>query len=282
MVDSSASYIPFFAGALTGGVGVTLSFPFESYRLRILFENNLKTSLPLPKGTLYRGISSALVQSMALRGVTFFAYEKTLSVCRLSTEAKDHASANSIFNYFLAGAASSVSVSWVREPFGVFRSRTQAGTTNEKSFVSFVCNHLRSWQGFRLIYAGYFSSAVTSIINRGIYFSVYELIQRHTDDEDVANINPDTRTYPMHIKVIAASMAGCLSSLSVYPFDVVCTFNNSILLYYFPSHSVRQVVKYSSNNDLSLFCSWPVHHGRFIGASSYAGHGPCSTQVFLL
>ena len=59
--DSSTG---FYAGAISGLVGVTLSFPFESYRLRLLFTNSstTKSAVVLRSKALYHGLPSALLQ----------------------------------------------------------------------------------------------------------------------------------------------------------------------------------------------------------------------------
>ena len=69
----------FLAGALTGVVGVVLPYPFESYRLKVLFARNKKVKVPsLLDQKVWRGLSGALMQGVALRGVTFGTYDMML------------------------------------------------------------------------------------------------------------------------------------------------------------------------------------------------------------
>ena len=115
--------------------------------------------------------------------------------------------------------ASSLAVSWIREPFGVYRARTQAGTASDGTFVQFVFSRINNYRGLLDLYAGYVPSAVTSMVNRGIYFSLYKLVQDKLTTENSASSTGVS--FPLHVKVLAAACAGCLSSLSVYPLDVV-------------------------------------------------------------
>ena len=76
----------FLAGALTGVVGVVLPYPFESYRLQMLFAKaGTRPTLPrLFDRRVWSGLSGALLQGVALRGVTFGTYDFALR--QLSTQ----------------------------------------------------------------------------------------------------------------------------------------------------------------------------------------------------
>ena len=60
----------FLAGAATGIVGVILPFPFESYRLKLIFSKNTVVkateskdiSILFSNQMLFRGIGSAIIQ----------------------------------------------------------------------------------------------------------------------------------------------------------------------------------------------------------------------------
>lgn len=67
----------FLAGALTGVVGVILPYPFESFRLQLLFAASPKDApqLQLLDRQVWSGLSGALLQGVALRGVTFGTYD---------------------------------------------------------------------------------------------------------------------------------------------------------------------------------------------------------------
>jgi len=183
------------AGAVSGAVGVALPFPFDSYRLKLLFFDKNHDALSKINTSLFHGISPAIMQGVLQRGISFGVYDSILSFL----SPNGHYIRDPLFNHFLAGSGGSLAISIVREPFGVYRSRVQAGSTPHTSFFSFVMHSLRSDNGLKYLYSGFVSSSVTSMISRGTYFATYEFGKRtlYTNKDLFHNTILDTETSPL-------------------------------------------------------------------------------------
>lgn len=223
----------FLAGALTGVVGVVLPFPFESYRLKVLFaeiDGTGKTKV-MPRTalkpslfdlSLYKGLSGALFQGVLLRGFTFGTYDWLLRSLHQGNGG-DYLN-DPVYYHFAAGGVASLALAWVREPYNVFRCQTQAKTTTETSFTRYLIRNARK-NLLTDLYAGFLSSASVGFISRGVYFSSYEAIKRKLNGLEYfadphAEVN-SSKAFPLSLRILAASVAGPFSLVIVYPFDVV-------------------------------------------------------------
>ena len=217
----------FLAGAVTGVVGVVLPYPFESYRLKLLFApNGSEAGVKVPslfERKVWAGLSGALMQGVALRGVTFGTYDFVLR--HLSSSERGSSSLKDpIWHHAVAGGIASFALAWVREPYGVYRCQTQASTTAETSFTRFVLQNFRRNFGADL-YAGFFSSSSIGFASRGVYFSGYEAVKRalhrqYSCDHGAVG-EGGSKSFPLWQRIASASVAGPLSLIVVYPFDVV-------------------------------------------------------------
>lgn len=106
----------------------------------------------------------------------------------------------------------------------MYRCQTQAGTTSpQTSFTRFLIQNLRRNFGADL-YAGFFSNSSIGFVSRGVYFSSYEAVKRelhcrwgHVDEPEAKS----SKNFPLWLRIASASVAGPLSLVVVYPFDVV-------------------------------------------------------------
>lgn len=213
------------AGILAGASGSFVGHPFDSLKVRLQVGKTLER-LKLDIFTvkqLYRGIMGPVLTSGLMSSMNFTMYECFKSEIR-NRQNKD---ASPLHSVFWGACASGACLSVVASPIMLIKVQQQVASENN---LWSTAKSLYKKRGLSTFYRGYGMTLILEAPGRGVYFLVYEYAKdvvapvvsalSHNKQTSSSTHKPIDRD-SNGVRMISAAIAGCMSWLVVYPFDVV-------------------------------------------------------------
>lgn len=244
-LNSSAKYIisSVISGSAAGAGGVLVGHPFDSLKVRVqvgeAVPNLSKLNLPMIK-QLYRGVVPPLLTVGTLQAINFSIYESFKKIIHYYEHNDSDLSNTSLFssissapnsqaslkNVFVAGCYTGVAMTMITCPLNILKIQMQIAS---EAPVFTIAREVYKINGFRTFYRGLSCSLITESPGKGVYLWTYEyskvtlekLFSNQSnifanDGYTIHNHKVDTKS-----RIISAGLAGMISWLVVYPFDVI-------------------------------------------------------------
>ncbi|KLO10969.1 carnitine/acyl carnitine carrier [Schizopora paradoxa] len=239
----------FIGGTSSGIAGLAVGYPFDTVKVR--FQNPeiagryrstfqaFGTILREERITgLYKGMLSPMVSYAPLNGLLFASY-RFLMRCQLESEDDEP----TIAQVALAGAGTGVMGSFITCPIEVLKIRQQSSLESQLS-VRHLAREIWQKNGIQGFYRG-ITVSILRDIGYGAYFGTYEatcrLFSRRgttpTYKEEtrlidhssiVAEVDATVTHLPWYAPPIAGALAGVVSWIVTFPFDVIKTRIQSV------------------------------------------------------
>lgn len=209
------------AGALAGMAVDSVLFPLDTIKTRLQAR---RMGQPVPQRSFYRGLLSAMLGSAPSAATFWVGYEGAKARLHQLTGVDGKWS-------FLApagaAAVADIMVCAVRNPFEVVKQQMQTGL--HASTGAAVRTILRT-DGWRGLYAGYFSTVLREIPFDAIEFSLYEKLKHSRKAEKAAAAASGTASGGHHAidlilweNALLGSLAGGVAAAVTTPLDVIKT-----------------------------------------------------------
>ncbi|KAM5341635.1 hypothetical protein ACJ41O_014666 [Fusarium nematophilum] len=241
--DSSSMSADFWAGYLSGAVGIIIGNPLDVIKVRLQAQRTNPVSTPAPNpiaGTAaaaatstqalaqgpasyarYFGNSAALVTGTAAPILGYGALNALLFVSYNRTEAalnNSFSTSGNLWNAWIAGAVGGLATWVVSTPTELIKCRAQLASPPISSWA--ITKQIWRSEGVRGLYFGGAVTALRDSIGYGFYFWSYELSTRWLSAE------PGEESSLQHeaAKVLlCGGLAGVATWASIFPLDVIKT-----------------------------------------------------------
>jgi hypothetical protein len=190
MTALSESSKDFLAGTTAGFAGKLLDYPFDT--VKVLLQTQAGKTTPQYNGawhclhhtvktkgftSLYKGISSPLLGSMAENAVLFWAYNQCKRALGEDVQAGHQLS---LWELALAGAGAGVVVPFVQTPFEVVKCRLQVqcsastGFRQYKGPIDVIVQTIKTEGIINGLYRGHVSTMARDIPGNYLWYGIYE------------------------------------------------------------------------------------------------------------
>lgn len=237
IVRSSVS--SWFAGLTAGCLGIAAGHPFDTIKVRL----QVGKPMLLPNSSvykvikdLYRGIGPPTLSSGLIISFNFFVYENSKRY--LTREEYFHKGKTTygvdLNAVFMSAGLSGIGCALITCPISVVKIQQQVAS--KLGMIQCAKNiFMSNTNPVSVFYRGFTPLVTAEIFGRGIYFWIYEklkleiayLLQPSREKrsyKDIVwngSINPPDLSSTLHVRMLSAASAGCMSWLFVYPLDVV-------------------------------------------------------------
>lgn len=219
----------FLAGFISGSLGVMVSHPFDTIKVRLQTTSNISGPAMLRNTVsmegpfaLYNGMAGPLATASLLNAVCFSAYSSALRLLAHGGEAGSGEQQELFWQQYLAGTAGGLAQCFVATPVELVKCRLQIqgkllhASEHIKYQNSWSCiKHILRTQGILGFYQGLGVTMIRDIPSYGLYFASYDSMKHHLTKKIGLN--------HFYSSVIGGGLAGSLAWAVVYPFDTVKT-----------------------------------------------------------
>lgn len=225
----------FIAGSIAGASGVLVGHPFDSLKVRMQVGQSLVITGWNAEVVrqLYRGIAPPLATVGCVAAINFALYESFKALLRSSSPSPDSSSRTPLSHIFLAGCLSGAVMTPFTSPMGVIKIQLQVA--KQMTFRQCIRDIWQRNHGPRAFYRGIGLSYFMESPGRGVYLYTYEAMKAlcmnptefplYVVPNNLSNSNNNSNgtvtPYPLYKRAISASVAGIVSWLVMYPFDVI-------------------------------------------------------------
>ncbi|KAJ3558518.1 hypothetical protein NM688_g879 [Phlebia brevispora] len=237
-----------FAGSVAGIAGLTVGFPFDTVKVRLQnpevaskYRSTFHAFTTIVREErirgLFRGITSPLLTSAPLNGVVFASYRFFLKL-QLGEKKVEP----TLFQVTLAGIGCGLLASIVTSPTELIKIQQQSLIVPRHGIAHAptageVALEIWRQRGFRGIFRGFVPTAIRET-GYGAYFGVYEAVlmlfsqpSSHPENSPLkpgaeSSVRDARKSYPV---LLAGALAGVMSWIVTFPFDVIKTRVQSTL-----------------------------------------------------
>ena len=249
----------FINGYIGGVMGVGLSHPFDTVRVRI--QTN-PTEFPNIRVCVRKSYISGCIKSFYrgfLPPLFGIGLEKSLVFGFYNTLLNKNLFENKYKNIFVSGLGSGLICTSIVTPLERIKINLQYVKTGSKKYnnsLEAVTNIVRR-QGVRSLYNGWSATLFREVPGYGIYFSTYEYLKDHVKYD-----NPITT-------LLLGGLSGSMSWLFIYPSDVVKSNMQmkelSLKKTCLDIYQKRGIAGFYKGFSLGIFRAFPLHGGVFLG-----------------
>ena len=205
----------FWAGYLSGALGIVVGNPLDLIKVRLQAHNGATTAAPLKAtGALTTGIAAPILGYGALNALLFVSYNRCEAALNEAFSVKE-----SLVSTWLAGALGGLATWVVSAPTELIKCRAQASTTPLSSGT--VAWRIWTEQGLRGLYYGGIVTALRDSIGYGFYFWSYELATSLWPVSGTDETSSFRHEAPKVL--VCGGLAGIATWASVFPLDVIKT-----------------------------------------------------------
>lgn len=210
----------FWAGYISGAVGIVIGNPLDLIKVRLQAQNALARQTPSAYASQFNGISTLATGSAApilgygaLNALLFVSYNRTEAALNRSLGVQQ-----SLWITWIAGAVGGLATWVVSTPTELIKCRAQMASPPSSSWS--IMRQIWQAEGVKGLYFGGVVTALRDSIGYGFYFWSYELSTQLMVSKVQGN-----NTLPQEAAkvLLCGGLAGILSWASVFPLDVIKT-----------------------------------------------------------
>lgn len=206
----------FWAGYLSGAVGIVVGNPLDIIKLRQQTRSTAPIQLgPQSSTTVLKGTAAPIIGYGALNALLFVSYHRSETTFNqvLSTH-------HSLWATWFGGAVGGLATWVVSTPTELIKCRAQFSSPARSSWS--IAHQIWRSDGMRGLYFGGMVTALRDSIGYGFYFWSYELASRLwlADSPEKHNISFLQETPKI---LLCGGLAGIVTWASVFPLDVIKT-----------------------------------------------------------
>jgi len=213
----------FWAGYLSGAVGILIGNPLDIVKVRLQASNEPSGASPTAssytrhfhsRASLITGTAAPVVGYGALNALLFVSYNRSDEALNSLLHTN-----SSLWATWAAGAVGGLATWVVSTPTELIKCRAQVASTPSSSWT--ITKQIWQTEGLRGLYFGGGVTALRDSIGYGFYFWSYELSSRWLSDDT----SKESASWGENAaKVLfCGGLAGVVTWVSVFPLDVIKT-----------------------------------------------------------
>ncbi|KAJ5391243.1 hypothetical protein N7509_006733 [Penicillium cosmopolitanum] len=272
----------FWAGYLSGALGIVIGNPLDVIKVRLQAGNrtDASTTSHLSRfekaSSLVRGAAAPILGYGALNAILFVAYNRTLKSIDSSITDTTNPDGVSLSKIWIAGAVGGMASWTVSSPTEFIKCRAQLDSRPEVSSWTVVKDIYRH-RGWRGLYYGGSITGARDAIGYGFYFWSYELCKRLMTTENESSNQATLKV------LLCGGIAGIVTWGSVFPLDMVKTRLQAQTMHDHVGEAAegRALLGRSRRTLNSFQIAREVYRAEGVRAF-YRGLGICSIRAFIV
>lgn len=242
--SASEAFCDIAAGSVGGFMAKVLDYPLDTVKVLLQTQTaNAKTKYngaldclqqaiqQHGVSSLYRGISSPLLGSMAENAVCFLAYANIKRfIVHQHSENSSERRELSLVELSLAGAGAGVAASFVLTPVELVKCRMQVSAQQDTPLYKGPLDVLaKTWRQeglFQGLYKGHLSTMYREVPGNFCWYGTYEIVCKlltpiYFPDEDASRSSHSSADLPIQAHMLGGASAGVMYWTAFYPADTV-------------------------------------------------------------
>jgi solute carrier family 25 carnitine/acylcarnitine transporter 20/29 len=215
----------FWAGYISGGVGILIGNPLDLIKVRLQAGNSSITSTPSSyrnqfsgAGSLIRGATAPIMGYGALNALLFVTYNRTSDLLNTGKAGTPQI----LWTTWIAGAIGGLATWVVSTPTELVKCRAQMSSSRAAASSWGITKEIMRNEGVRGLYFGGVVTALRDSIGYGFYFWSYELSSRLMASK-LGDRGSDPTVQEATKVLLCGGLAGVVTWASIFPLDVIKT-----------------------------------------------------------
>jgi solute carrier family 25 (mitochondrial carnitine/acylcarnitine transporter), member 20/29 len=270
----------FFAGYLSGAIGIVVGNPLDIIKVRLqagstaTAGDSSQAIARTPTGYL-RGAAAPILGYGALNSLLYMSYNRSLNLLEPSIFDPTKLAGVDLSKIWLAGAIGGLASWAVSAPSELVKCRAQLVVDGQQSSWTIFKNVLAK-DGIRGLYLGGVVTSLRDSIGYGFYFWSYELSKRLLLSRQA---NPFIAPTTVEV-LLSGGIAGVITWVSIYPLDAIKTRVQTQSQVELPGES-RPLLEPVRKSSSALQIARSMYRTEGLRAF-YSGLGVCSLRAFVV